>query len=179
MMTVCETCQRETKRTVKGQCDACRKWEKVKGYKRLPTEPVRALTIGGATGRCKRCHLRKAKAHNLCSSCVTYFQVKKKDRPLRMINRREYCRNCNVPRLDKKFVKDRCPNCYRYFLKWGKERQTHLWEKKAPLGWCDCGHRATHKDVPLKYMTIDKEAVRVELYNLCDDCYALENEPVR
>lgn len=178
-MLICQTCQREVKRTIKGQCDACYRFEREKGRKRLPSEKVRVLTVGGSTGRCKRCKLKPAKAHGLCASCVTYYQVRKKDRPLRMISRSEYCKNCGVPRASLKFVRDRCPSCYRYWLKYrGADRPSYLWERKAPLGWCDCGHKATHANVPLRWMTVDKEAIRTEYYNLCDDCYALENEPI-
>jgi len=47
----------------------------------------------------------------------------------------------------------------------------------GPLGRCDCGHDATHENVPLRVGQPNGN-VKEELYNLCDDCLALENEPV-
>jgi hypothetical protein len=45
-------------------------------------------------------------------------------------------------------------------------------------GICDCGNPATHFDVALNVLTPDGYQ-RAEKYDLCEDCWQLENEPLQ
>jgi hypothetical protein len=175
-MRECRNCREVKEIHGRGLCSPCHRYYLKNGKHR--TESVRKMK-DGATGRCINCRLGKAVSKRLCAACYRYKSKNGVDRPKRFFLRREECRNCGMPREAigrNEFRRGRCKPCYRYWTRTGENRPAELWN--APLGWCDCGHRATHKDVPLNYMTVDKEAVRTELYNLCDDCYALENEPV-
>lgn len=58
-----------------------------------------------------------------------------------------------------------CPACAAYLKQHGERRSLFL----ARRDLCDCGRKATHKNVALSVGNGG-----VELYNLCDDCMALE-----
>lgn len=157
-------------------CNACRKYKLRRGENR----PGHLTVRGGTTGICDNCKQSPAVAKRLCDNCYRYQNKTGKARPRKWWARRENCKTCGMPREGTtrgKFTRGMCPTCAAYKKRTGKNRPPHLW--KAPFGWCFCGHRATHANVPLQYMTVEQEAVRTGHYNLCDDCYALENEPVR
>lgn len=43
---------------------------------------------------------------------------------------------------------------------------------------CDCGNPATRIGVPLSFLMAN-EFVATALYDLCEDCWQLENEPIQ
>ncbi len=72
------------------------------------------------------------------------------------------------------FKRGRCDLCAKYWRRHKTERPPKRWKR-----YCECGNVATHLNTPLKLMTIDKGAELIEHYDLCEDCWELENEPLQ
>lgn len=178
-MAICSNCQTDVKPSLflptLGICHACRVYERRTGRKRAGP----SFMAGGASGICRNCNQSPAQARGLCNSCYKFQRLTGKPRPRKYWARREACKNCGLPREGTrrgKLTRGMCDTCDKYRQRTGRNRPAHLW--KAPLGWCDCGHRATHANVPLRIGTGEGYEYDAT-YNLCDDCYALENEPVK
>ncbi len=154
-----------------GLCEACYTFQRKHGQSRRPEN---ARTKGGATGLCSNCHQARAIALNLCAACYKHQRRHEKRRTRSLYNRRETCKNCGKPRTKKGFARGRCPACAVYWWRNRRERTNSI----PPLGYCDCGQPATHGDVALNLATADGY-MHTEIYSLCDDCYALEFEPIQ
>lgn len=174
-MSTCSNCGRQVKDSLflptMGICAACRKYELRTGRKRPAVDSLHMS--GGSSGFCTNCGERHAVAKRLCRACWLYQHTHGKKRPRRLWMERLHCRNCGAPGSEKRhsIIKGRCNACYRYWRVHGIERLERYWTASR---WCDCGQPATHFGVRLRTMSIDKETVREECYDLCSDCYQLE-----
>lgn len=164
-----------------GLCSACYQIQLKHGRSRSEKD---YRMQGGSTGICSVCGQTWAMAKKRCETCYKYWKVYGRDRTRRHWIRPEKCKICGKPETATRrrtahgtnIVRGRCTACSHYYRRHGKERPESFW--KTPYGWCECGSPAMHKDVPLKLMTIDKGVEITELYNLCDDCWNLEHEPL-
>ncbi len=165
-----------------GLCSACYQFQRKNGRARTEKEH---RVKGGSTGICIVCGQTWAATKKRCETCYRYLRLYGKDRTRRHWARPEKCKICGKPETATRrpnaygtgIVRGRCPGCRHYLSRHGVERPESFW--KANSIWCDCGNRATHLRVPLRTMSVDKGVEREELYDLCEDCWRLENEPLQ
>lgn len=166
-------CGRVAKSYKLGLCNACYEWQRTRGTQRIPQ---REWTRQQGQW-CSNCHNRRAYSQSLCVNCYCYKKANGRNRP--RYRWAESCKVCGRPREYRTFRKGRCRACADHWYRHGVERPAELIAKIAPFGWCDCGQKAVHPDVPLRVMTVDRQVVHTETYNLCQACYDLENEPLQ
>lgn len=145
----------------RGLCNACYKWHRE--GKQRPAHLCHPRKF------CQTCGQSSVEARNECNACYRYRRRHGKQRPA--YRWKDACGNCGAPRQHKRYKLGRCENCYEYRRTHGTERPAHLWKR-----YCDCGNVATHLDVQLSMMTVDKELLKIERYDLCQDCYQLETQ---
>ena len=59
----------------------------------------------------------------LCKPCYNYRHANGIDRPLTKPPKKTHCANPACGKASDKLIKERCPSCYRYFRKTGKDRK--------------------------------------------------------
>jgi len=127
----------------------------------------------GIKSLCKNCKQSAAgdNSRTLCNACYLYFMRTGKRRPKQLWQ--ECCSVCKRPRKEKRSGSSTglCSACYKYKWRYGKDRPEHAIKAQAPHGWCECGEPATHVDVILHVLTVDKSLEKEEAYNLCDTCF--------
>lgn len=164
----CKVCGREREWGTggNGKCKPCNEHFRRYGVDR-DSEFVPYRKNGDPFPMCRHCKIRAAKyspRKRMCSTCAAYMHRHNGKKRPRYYDA-EHCRICSRPRVDVWFTHGRCPSCDDYHRRTGNERPEHLWKKRSPHGWCECGKPATHT-VTMRVMHHD------EHYPLCDGCYA-------
>lgn len=156
----CANCGMDKRIHARGLCHTCYQYQRKFGKPR----PRKAYD---RPKFCRTCKQEKVHANGECVACYTYRRANGKRRPA--YKWQEHCRVCGAPRRYRRWCRGRCDACSTYYRKTGVERPSRLWKR-----YCDCGSVATHLDVELQMMTVDRELPKVERYDLCEDCYQLE-----
>lgn len=167
---VCRNCGDVSSRYLqRGMCPKCYRFWLRHGVMRSQDLLAR-LPPGSNRRSCKNCHEGRAVGRKLCHNCLNYLLRTGKPRPRHLWL--EKCVNCGKPRTGpRSLCKGRCKNCYRWWTKYGEDRQIE------PIRWCDCGHAATHHDVRLPVQNGASGKITEVAMDLCQDCYELEFEP--
>lgn len=167
-------CNNDDKFRVKGLCMPCYNYRLRTGRDRF-ADGYQAYVYNTQT-LCRNCkQSRVIRAKGMCDTCYRYYVTNGKMRTRKHFLRNEECKNCGKPRSAEKWGwrRGRCDLCAKYWRKHKVERPPKHWRK-----WCECGNAATHIGVPLKLMTVEKGIELIEHYDLCEDCWQLENEPL-
>lgn len=169
---ICKNCGEESLRSLqRGMCPKCYRFWQRHGVMRS-AKTMSRLPPDSNQRSCKNCHEGKAVARELCATCWNYQKRTGRRRPRYLWQ--DACVNCGKPSTGQRSLcKGRCKNCYYWWHKYGEDR------KIESVRWCDCGHKATHFNVPLQLLTVSNKVLTTELYDLCDDCWDLEHEPVQ
>jgi hypothetical protein len=162
-------CGRKATHYKLGLCNAC--YDHQRTHNGEQRTPQRGWTRNKGQW-CIRCKERRAYCQKKCTAC--YFYEKKNGKPRERYRWQDACTVCGKPREYAKYIKGRCKQCYGHWFRTGVDKTPEQIAAVVPFGWCDCGQKATHKDVPLQVMTVDKGVEYEELYNLCDDCWGAE-----
>lgn len=167
---ICTNCGGDSPRSLqRGMCPGCYRFWYRHGVMKSQ-ETMTRLSPGSNRRLCKNCHEGIAFVKELCRRCYEYQLRTGKRRPKHLW--RDACLNCGKPyNKPRDLIKGRCKNCYHHWCKYGRDRD-------VAIVWCDCGQPATHKDVTLSF-TLGTGHTTTEKYNLCQDCYDLEFEPLQ
>ena len=123
VMATCSNCGRteEKSRTRRGQCAACRGWERKHGTKRPIELERRNRNTPNKCSNCG-CHTpgKRTNIRGLCIRCYRYKWRTGEDRPVKEKERTStICRRCKQKQAT---CMGRCDACYRYILRHGVER---------------------------------------------------------
>ncbi len=162
-------CGRQAANYKLGLCNACYDWQRThNGEHRTP----RREWTRNQGEWCIRCKQRRAYCKHKCTAC--YYYEKNNGRPRERYRWQDACSVCGKPREYAAYIRGRCKPCYGHWFRTGVDKTPEMIAAIVPLGWCECGQKATHEGVALTVRTIDRGIEHEELYNLCDDCYKAE-----
>jgi len=168
-------CNNDDKFRVKGLCMLCYNYRKRTGRDRFGEGYSEHIpNVHSVCCNCKQ--NREIRAKGLCDTCYRYWTKYGKHRTRKHWSRNEECKNCGKPRSAERwgFKRGRCDLCAKYWRRHKAERPPERWKR-----YCECGNVATHLNTPLKLMTVEKGVELIEHYDLCQDCWELENEPLQ
>lgn len=167
---ICHNCGGVSSRGLqRGMCPACyRFW--LRHGKLRNKENMTRVHPGGNQKTCINCHQDRAMIKEMCMACYQYNFRTGRNRPRRLWIER--CINCGKPKTGPRtIIFGRCMSCYNRWRKYGEEKKVEL------IKWCDCGEEAVHFDVKLNYM-LASGCTREEGFDLCQNCYELEQETI-